>query len=253
MSWMGRSMEADRMVGPQVELSVVVPAYNEEESVVACVEELRQVMEQLGRPYEIIVVDDGSTDGTVGVLREQKTRFPELVIVRFDRNQGQTAAFDAGFKAARGRVIVTMDADMQNDPADIPWLVELTRYWDVVCGYRKTRHDSIVRRVSSAIANGVRNWLTDEFIRDVGCSLRAMRAECVKGLKLYTGMHRFLPTLLKLDGYRVTEYPVNHRPRQRGKSKYGIGNRLFRGLRDLMAVRWMKSRWLRYKVKETIE
>jgi len=235
------------------ELSVVIPAYNEEEAIGPCVEELHGVLEALGRPYEIVVVDDGSTDGTVRELLARKGRMPQLVILRLEGNHGQSAAFDAGFKAARGRIIVTMDADQQNDPADIPRLLELTGRWDVVCGYRSKRHDSLVRRVSSRIANWVRNKLTHESIRDVGCSLRAFRAECVRGLKLYKGMHRFLPTLFRFDGWTVTEVPVGHRPRQRGKSKYGIRNRLFRGLRDLMAVRWMRSRWLNYKVAERIE
>jgi len=246
-------MEADLIGGCQVELSVVIPAYNEEESVGECVAELRQVMEGLGRPYEIIVVDDGSSDGTFELLQEQKRDFPELVIIRFDSNHGQTAAFEAGFKTAKGEIIVTIDADSQNDPADIPRLLELTEFWDVVCGYRITRRDSVVRRVSSRIANWVRNALTDESIRDVGCSLRAIRAECLEGLKLYNGMHRFLPTLLKLDGCAVTEVAVRHRPRRHGKSKYGIRNRLFCGLRDLMVVRWMKSRRLRYEIEVKIE
>jgi glycosyltransferase involved in cell wall biosynthesis len=184
---------------------------------------------------------------------EKKEEIDELVIVRLDGNQGQTAAFDAGFKSARGRVIVTMDADMQNHPGDIPDLLKNIEEYDVVCGIREKRQDSIVRLVSSRIANWVRNRLTHEQIEDVGCSLRAMKAECVSDLKLYDGMHRFLPTLLKLDGWTVTEIPVSHRPRKRGQAKYGIRNRLFRGLRDLFAVRWMQSRWLRYNIKERIE
>jgi len=199
------------------------------------------------------VVDDGSTDGTFEQLRARKADVPELVIVRLDTNHGQTAAFDAGFRAARGPVIVTMDADMQNHPRDIPKLLERIGRWDVVCGVRQQRQDSFVRRASSRIANWVRNRLTHEQIQDVGCSLRAMKAECVRDLKLYEGMHRFLPTLLKLDGWTVTEVPVTHRPRKRGKAHYGIRNRLFRGLRDCFAVRWMQSRWIRYEIKERIE
>jgi len=236
-----------------VDISVVIPAFNEEECIAPCVEEVRGVMAGLGLPYEIIVIDDGSTDGTLAALKEKKKDVPQLVILRFDANHGQTAAFDAGFRAASGKVIITMDADLQNDPADIPRLLEQIGPWDVVCGYRQQRHDSLVRRASSRIANWVRNKFTDEEIRDVGCSLRAFRAECVKRLKLYKGMHRFLPTLLKLDGWTVSEVAVNHRPRQWGKTKYGIRNRLFRGLCDLFAVRWMKSRWLRYRIEERIE
>jgi len=238
--------------GP-VDVSVVIPAYNEEESVGSCVDEVAAVMDGLGRPYEIIVIDDGSTDATFSVLAEKRQVVASLVVLQLDTNHGQTAAFDAGFRAARGAAIVTLDADLQNDPADIPLLLSHLVEFDVVCGYRRERHDSAVRRASSRIANWVRNKLTQESIRDVGCSLRVMRAECVAGLKLYDGMHRFLPTLLRLDGWTVTEVAVNHRPRQWGTAKYGIGNRLFRGLRDLMAVRWMRSRWLRYRVVEKLK
>ena len=236
-----------------VEVSVVIPAFNEQESIAACLDELTRAMEGLARPYELIVVDDGSTDSTFEVLKERKRDIPQLVVLRFEANHGQTAAFDAGFKAARGKMIATMDADLQNDPGDIPRLIELLDRWDVVCGYRRKRHDSFVRRASSRIANWVRNKATGETIRDVGCSLRAFKAECLRGLKLYDGMHRFLPTLFRLDGHTVTEVPVHHRPRRWGKSKYGIRNRLLCGLRDLMAVRWMQSRWLRYRIEEKIE
>ncbi len=237
-----------------VAVTIVIPAYNEEAVIGACLDELAALMSaQEQGTYEVIVVDDGSTDRTFEVLKEKKQAMAELVVLRFDANHGQTAAFDAGFKAARGRAVVTMDADMQNDPADIPSLLEHLDRCDVVCGVRRRRRDSIVRRASSRIANWVRNRLTGEQIRDVGCSLRAFRAEALQGLKLYNGMHRFLPTLLRLDGWRVTEVPVNHRPRKEGKTKYGIRNRLFRGLRDLFAVRWMQSRWLKYRIAERIE
>jgi glycosyltransferase involved in cell wall biosynthesis len=199
------------------------------------------------------VVDDGSTDGTVSALKQAKEKLPELVIVRLAANSGQTAAFHAGFACARGDTIVTLDADLQNDPADIPKLLALLDRWDVVCGYRGKRMDSPLRRLSSRIANATRNKLTGDSIRDVGCSLRAFKAECVRGLKLYEGMHRFLPTLLKMDGWTVTEMAVNHRPRARGKSKYGVTNRLFKAARDLMAVRWMQARRLKYEIAEKLE
>ena len=236
--------------GEGITLSVVIPAYNEEESIEACVREVAGVLEGVGGGHEILVVDDGSSDDTFQILRKLRQEIPCLRVIRFARNCGQTAAFDAGFKAAAGKVVATMDADLQNDPADIPKMLALMDRWDVVCGVRQKRRDSLLRRMSSRIANAVRNRMTGDSIRDVGCSLRAMRAECLAGLKLYDGMHRFLPTLLKWDGWRVTEAPVNHRPRRWGKSKYGVRNRLFRGLRDLMAVRWMRSRWLRYEIEE---
>jgi glycosyltransferase involved in cell wall biosynthesis len=236
-----------------MDISIVIPAHNEEECIEACLDEIRKVMDLLGWRYEVIVVDDGSTDGTVERLRWAKQQSPHLVVLRFAAHAGQTAAFDAGFRAARGSTVVTMDADLQNDPTDIPRLVEMIGEWDVVCGYRQKREDNFVRRASSWIANAVRNRLTHESIRDVGCSLKAYRAECLRGLKLYNGMHRFLPTLIRLDGWRVTEVPVNHRHRRSGQTKYGVWNRLWCSLRDLLAVRWMQSRWLHYQVVERIE
>jgi dolichol-phosphate mannosyltransferase len=237
----------------RIELSLVIPAYNEEQSIEPCVREANGVLAGLGKRYEIVVVDDGSTDGTFERLRALKKDVSALRAVRFARNRGQTTAMAAGFEHARGEIIVTMDADMQNDPADIPRLLEKMDEWDVVCGVRAGRRDSFVRKASSAVANTVRNRLTHESIRDVGCTLRAMRARHVRRIKLFEGMHRFLPTLLKLEGARVVEIPVSHRPRTKGANKYGIGNRLFKGLRDLFAVRWMQSRYVKYEVKEEIE
>lgn len=237
---------------PAPDLSVVIPAHNEEAVLAGCLEELAAHLRGAQRgTFETIVVDDGSTDRTWRVLCRLKDHMPGLVCLRFRTNAGQTAALDAGFRAARGAVVITMDADMQNDPADIPKLLDALRDSDVVCGIRQRRRDSPVRRFSSRVANAVRNILTGDDIQDVGCSLRAMRAEALKGLKLYRGMHRFLPTLLKLDGWSVAQIPVNHRARERGRSKYGIRNRIFCGLRDVFAVRWMKSRWLRYEVVES--
>jgi len=235
-----------------VELSLVIPAYNEEQSIETCVREADEVLARAGKRYEIIVVDDGSTDGTFAMLRALKTSIPALRAIRFTKNRGQTTAMAAGFEHARGNIIVTMDADMQNNPADIPRLLEKMSEWDVVCGWRERRRDTFVRKASSAIANTVRNRLTHESIRDVGCTLRAYRAEYLRRIKLFEGMHRFLPTLLRLEGARVIEVPVSHRPRLQGKNKYGIGNRLFKGLRDLFAVRWMQDRYVRYDVEEEI-
>ena len=232
--------------------SIVIPAYNEEESIEECVTELCAVMERLGAPYEVLVVDDGSRDGTFERLRALKARYPQLRALRLEANSGETAATDAGLRNARGELVVTMDADLQNDPADIPKMIDMAIDYDMVCGVRARREDSLVRRVSSRIANWTRNKVTHETITDVGCTLRLMRAERLKNLKLYTGMHRFLPTLLRLDGARIVEVPVNHRPRRKGRSKYGVWNRLFAGIYDLIAVRWMQSRWLHYKVKDEL-
>jgi len=237
----------------RIELSLVIPAYNEEQSIEACVREADKVLSRLGMPYEILVVDDGSTDGTFDRLRMLKKSILALRAVGFKEHRGQTTAMAAGFERARGDVAVTMDADMQNDPADIPRLLEKMNEWDVVCGVRERRRDNFVKKASSAVANSVRNSLTHESVRDVGCTLRAYRAGYLRRIKLFEGMHRFLPTLLKLEGARVVEVPVSHRARTRGASKYGIANRLFKGLCDLSAVRWMRSRYIRYEVKEEIK
>lgn len=232
----------DRMARP--DLSVVVPLFNEAENLPQLDEEIRQALAAGAPTYEVIYVDDGSTDESPRVLRSLAAADDHLRIVRIHQNSGQTAAFGAGFRAARGDIIVTLDADLQNDPADIPRLVEAMNDCDIVCGIRSDRHDSQVRLVSSRIANAVRNRLTDESITDVGCSLRAFRRELTRDLPLFNGMHRFLPTLLRLQGGRIREIPVRHRPRIHGESKYGINNRLWVGMADLLAVRWMLKRWI---------
>lgn len=239
------------MSGP-VDLSLVVPVYNERDNLPILMEEIARAL--AGRRYEIVAVDDGSTDGSLEVLKALKPGHPELHIVAFAANAGQTAAFAAGFHAARGPVIVTLDADLQNDPADIPALVaELERSGaTAVAGYRVGRKDSGWKRLQSLVANGVRNRLNRETIRDTGCSLKGFRAEAVRGLALFSGMHRFLPTLVKMRGGSVREVPVRHRPRRFGKTKYGMWNRGLRALVDAVAVRWMQRRALRYHVREDL-
>ena len=227
------------------EISLVIPVYNEEENLPVLAAEIQGVMQNLGRPYEVIYVDDGSTDGSPQVLRRLARQDPAARIVCQRRNSGQSAAMDAGFRFARGGIVVTLDADLQNDPADIPRLLaRLNEGYDAVSGVRRNRRDTWTRRVSSRIANGVRNWATDETVTDVGCSLKAYRREFLEHLPMFTGMHRFLPTLVRWNGARLAEIDVNHRPRLHGVAKYGIGNRLFRALADLMAVRWMRKRWI---------
>jgi glycosyltransferase involved in cell wall biosynthesis len=233
-----------------LDLSLVIPVYNERDNLAPLVAEITASLRGAGWRYEVLMVDDGSSDGSADALAALRTDHPELRIVRLARNAGQTAAMDAGFHRARGRVVVTLDADLQNDPADIPLLVRELEGWDAVVGVRRVRRDSLVRRLSSRVANYVRNCLSDETITDTGCSLKAYRREAVARLKLYRGMHRFLPTLLKMEGFRVREVPVGHRPRAHGRSKYGISNRLVPSFVDLLAVRWMKKRTLRYEVKD---
>lgn len=235
-----------------MDLSIVIPVYNEEESLRPLISELRDVLNALGKSYEIIFVDDGSRDRSWGLLKEFASVDPHMRAIRFKENKGQTAAFDAGFKGAQGDVVVTLDADLQNDPQDIPHLLEEIGEFDVVCGWRHERKDPWIRIVSSKIANVVRNMLSQEEIVDTGCSLKAYRRECLERLKLFNGMHRFLPTLLKVEGFSVAEVKVHHRPRRFGKTKYNIRNRMVRSFVDLLAVRWMKKRHLDYEIEEVI-
>jgi dolichol-phosphate mannosyltransferase len=236
------------------EISVVIPVFNEEENLPVLAAEVHGALRALGRPYEVILVDDGSTDSSPEVLRRLGAEDPAVRIVRQRRNSGQSAALDAGFRFARGGFVVTLDADLQNDPADIPGLLaKMDEGWDVVAGVRVKRRDTWVRKVSSRIANGVRNRVTHETITDVGCTLKAFRTEYLRRIPMFTGMHRFLPTLLKMEGARVTEMPVNHRPRLHGQPKYNIRNRIWRALADLFAVRWMQKRWIDRRLSEEID
>jgi dolichol-phosphate mannosyltransferase len=236
------------------DLSVVIPLFNEEESLPPLWAELRPVLERLELAFEVVFVDDGSVDRSAEVVRGFRDADPRVRLVRLKTNSGETAATDAGFKAARGRRVVVMDADLQNDPRDIPTLLAHLDGWDAATGWRVTRADgdNVVRRVSSRIANAVRNRLTDETVRDSGCTFRAFRRECLRELVLYRGLHRFIPTLLKMRGYRVIEVPVRHRPRRFGRSKYGVLNRAAVVFADLLAIRWMNARFLRYEVVEDV-
>ena len=237
------------------EISIVIPVCNEEENLPILAGEIRAALVGTGKSYEVLWVDDGSTDGSLAVLADLARQDPRARVLHFAKNAGQSAALAAGFRSARGEIVVTLDADLQNDPADIPRLLASLAEppgWDLVSGVRTKRRDSWLRRLSSRIANGVRNRATGERITDVGCSLKAYRAEYVKRVPMFTGMHRFLPTLVRLDGARVREVPVNHRPRLHGKTKYSIRNRLFRSLADLFAVRWMQRRWIDRRLREEI-
>jgi glycosyltransferase involved in cell wall biosynthesis len=232
-------------------LSIVVPVKDEEGNLRPLVEACRAGLGELYRRTEIILVDDGSTDQSLARMKELAAEDAGVRWIQFERNCGQSAALDAGFKAARGELVAMIDADMQNDPADLPAMVALldTGECDCVCGIRQKRMDSWVRRISSKIGNGTRNWLTHETIKDVGCSIRVFRRELVAKVKMFKGMHRFLPTLLRLEGARIKQIPVRHHPRTRGKTKYGIHNRLWSGLRDIFAVRWMQARHVDYRIK----
>jgi glycosyltransferase involved in cell wall biosynthesis len=236
------------------DLSVVIPVYNEEASLTPLWSELRGILEQLELAFEVVFVDDGSRDRSAEIIRAFRETDQRVRLVRLKANGGETAATDAGFKAARGGRVVVMDADLQNDPRDIPMLLSHLDHWDAVTGWRVNRAagDNVVRRVSSRIANRIRNWVSDETIQDSGCTFRAFRRECLRGLVLYRGFHRFIPTLLKMRGYRVIEVPVGHRPRQFGRSKYGVLNRAVVAFVDLLVIRWMGARLLRYEIVEDV-
>ncbi|MGH7350398.1 MAG: glycosyltransferase family 2 protein [Candidatus Rokuibacteriota bacterium] len=250
-----RTAAAPQLTAPApLDLSIVVPVYNEEENLPLLWSEIRAVLEPIGLRYEVIFVDDGSRDRSAEVVRAFRERDERVRLLRLKVNAGETAAADAGLNAVRGRHVVVMDADLQNDPRDIPAMLERLGQWDAVTGWRVNRAagDSWVRRLSSRLANRVRNRLSDETIQDSGCTFRAFRRECLRDLVLYEGFHRFIPTLLRMRGFRVVEIPVNHRPRRFGRSKYGIGNRALRALVDLLIVRWMKNRVLRYEIAEDL-
>jgi glycosyltransferase involved in cell wall biosynthesis len=230
-------------------LSVVVPVRDEAPNLGPLLREIREALDPTGLRYEVVIVDDGSTDGTGERLADLAREHPALRPVRLPAPRGQTAAFLAGFRTATGEVLVTLDGDLQNDPGDIPRLLERLSGADAVVGVRVRRNDPWLRRVSSRVANVVRNRVTGEAIADTGCSLRAFRRECAAAVPPFDGMHRFVPTLLRIAGYRVVEVPVRHRPRVAGRTKYGVWNRVFRASYDLLVVRWMKRRYLKPEVR----
>jgi dolichol-phosphate mannosyltransferase len=233
-------------------LSLVIPCYNEEENVKVLLERVSGALAGLGKPFEVILVDDGSTDSTPALLKEGMGKYPWLRVLRMAKNGGQSAAFEAGFAAARGELIATIDADLQNDPEEIPRLVPLLdeRKVDMITGWRKDRQDTKFRKWQSRQANRIRNWITQETVNDSASSLKVYRAYAVKGMKLFRGAHRYFPTLVKMRGYTVYETPVKHSQRYAGTAKYGFGNRAFVGIYDLIGVRWLKKRWLNYQVTE---
>lgn len=236
-----------------MELSVVVPVYNEYENLLDLTEKIINALTGRIKPFEIIYVDDGSTDGSSELLDQLADNYRQVRVIHFTANNGQTAAFAAGFERAQGKLIATLDADLQVDPVDILKFLPYIRDYDLVVGIRVNRRDNFIKKISSRIGNGVRNWLTNEDIKDTGCPLKLFKREVVQDLELFDGMHRFFPTLAKMKGYKVTEVPVDHYPRKHGQSKYGISNRMWRGLLDTLAVRWMKKRKISYQIKEEEE
>jgi dolichol-phosphate mannosyltransferase len=236
-------------------LSICVPVYYEEENIPLLYQAIVDVVGPAGVTTEIVLVDDGSKDGSWAAIEALVKKDPERVRgIRFAYNCGETAASEAGLRAARGQYVMTMDADLQNDPKDIPAFLTAVQKpgVDCVCGTRvadRARGDNKVKVISSRIANGVRNWVLQDQVTDAGCTYRCMRRECVPTLKLYRGLHRFIPTLLKMEGFNVVEIPVSNNPRLHGESKYGVWNRLFKSFYDMLAIRWMKGRLLNYKIE----
>lgn len=232
-------------------ISFVVPVFNEEENIPHLVGEIAAVAGTLGHPYEILLVDDGSLDGTLPAIKAIAAENPALKYISFSENRGQSAALYAGFRSASGDVIVTLDGDLQNDPSDIPAMLSLYGEYDMINGWRHDRRDTRWKKIGSWIGNTFRNRMTGETIRDTGCSLKVMRASMLKRIRMYRGLHRFLPTLMRLEGARVIEVKVNHRPRVRGTSKYSNLRRGVEGFYDVLSVRWMIRRNLTLPVRES--
>ena len=226
-------------------LSVVVPAYNEEENIVPLADEIIAALASLSGGFELILVDDASTDSTARVIGQIKN--PQVRAVYHRINCGQSAAVGSGFQAARGEWVGTLDGDGQNDPADLPAMLEKAIHDSVDCvtGVRRKRQDNFIRRFSSRVANGFPNWITGDQVSDSGCGIRVVRRAALREIPVFNGMHRFLPTLLRGQGYTVAETTVNHRERLRGTSKYGVHNRLWRGIRDCFGIRWYLKRAVR--------
>ncbi|HWV98492.1 MAG TPA: glycosyltransferase family 2 protein [Candidatus Acidoferrum sp.] len=240
---------------PSPVLSLVIPCYNEEGNLRRLVAAIREAVDPLQVAYEVVITDDCSKDRSWAILKEMAAADPRLRVQRFAFNCGESAASWAGLKASRGQYLVTLDADLQNDPKDLPKFLEGLKASDCVCGTRvetRGRGDNFLRIASSRIANWVRNKVSGEQISDAGCTYRAFKRECIQNLKFFRGMHRFLPTLFRLEGFTVIEIAVSNHPRFAGASNYGVWNRLFDSFNDLLAVRWMKKRMFRYQIAERI-
>jgi glycosyltransferase involved in cell wall biosynthesis len=236
----------------KVEISAVIPVFNEEENLPVLIPKVMEVFNQLSKVYEVICVDDGSSDNSRKILREMAIQYPTLRVLGLKENRGLSTALLAGMREARGDILITLDSDLQNDPADIPRLLQCLDQYDMATGWRQKRDDPWLKRIASKIGNGVRNRLSGEAIHDSACTLRVFKRECIQDIPVFNGMHRFLSTLVKREGFRIVEVPVSHHPRRFGKSKYNIRNRMIRSFTDLLAVRWMKDRRIRYEIEERI-
>jgi glycosyltransferase involved in cell wall biosynthesis len=230
-------------------ISVIAPVYNEEENISRFIDSVKKAVKKQFTDYEIILINDGSTDNSRQILDEEAEKNSSVKVYHFTKNNGQTAALAAGFEMCTGDLVVTMDSDLQTDPEDIYILLPYLKDYQMINGRRASREDGFAKKIQSKIGNGMRNWITDDNIQDTGCPLKLMKKEVAKSYKLFEGMHRFLPTLARLNGFKVTEVPVRHYDREYGVSKYNAFNRMFKGLKDAFAVRWMKSRMLNYQIE----
>lgn len=236
----------------QPEISLVIPVYNEEGNLPVLAQEITAAMAGITAVWEVLFVDDGSTDSSLAVIRSLAAGSPQIRYIALEKNSGQSAAFAAGIREAKGGILVTLDADLQNDPADIPAMLDVYGKDGVtmVVGWRAKRKDTFAKRAASKVGNAVRNWLTRDTIKDTGCSLKVMRADMARNLPVFNGMHRFFTTLMRLEGAKIVEIKVSHRPRFAGVSKYGILDRARKTVFDLLAVRWLQNRYIAYTVKE---
>ncbi len=232
--------------------SVIIPLKNESANILPLIAELESVMEKFKEPWELILIDDGSTDETPYLLEQLARTKSYLRLFRFDKNYGQSSAFDAGFKKATGEIVLTLDGDGQNDPADIPLLLEALKGADMVVGWRVNRKDSVGKRFISRFSNFIRSSLCKDNVQDTGCSLKAYRRTALSKIKLFHGLHRFLPALFVMEGFLVKQIPVNHRPRLAGQSNYHFFNRSLGPFIDLFAVVWMHKRSLKYRFKDDV-
>ena len=234
----------------KMDLSIIIPVYNEEECIESVLREVFAVTGAMRQEVEVIAVDDGSTDSTPCILKRLSGEFPDLRVFRLNPNSGQSAALAVGFRRAEGQTVVMMDADGQNDPEDIPRLVEGLTDCDMCCGYRADRKDTWSKRTGSKLANRLRSWLLSDGIIDTGCTLKAVKTSYVRELPIWHGMHRFIPALAMMEGAKINQVPVNHRERAAGTSKYTNFGRLKVTVADLFAVRWMQKRHRRYQVEK---
>lgn len=245
-----RDKEGDENMN--ITYSVIIPLKDEAENIADLIDELEPIMRKIGEPWEVVCIDDGSQDQTFSTLQTLTKTKNFLKILSFDKNYGQSSAFDAGFKNAKGKWIITLDGDRQNDPADIPRLLSDAENYDLICGWRINRKDPWHKKIISRMANFIRGRFCRDNINDTGCSLKVYRSTCLRNIKMYKGMHRFLPALFKIEGFRVKEVPVNHRERVKGTTKYNFFNRSLNTVLDMLAVRWMAKRHISYRIDREI-